>query len=73
MCLLDKYKPEFAVTTLQVFLFRLEHIQSTCFPKAGFRGLHCYVTDSTAEGSTSLTKKLLIEYNLESFQFTLHP
>jgi hypothetical protein len=53
MCLLDKRKPEFAVTTLQISWFRLEHIQSTYILKAGFRGLHCYVTDLTAEGSTS--------------------
>jgi len=73
MCLLDKCKPEFAVTSFQVSLFRLEHIQSTCFSKAGFRGLHYYVTDSTTEGSTSLTNKLLIEYNPQPFQSTLHP
>ena len=71
-CLLDKCKPKFAVTPLQVSLFRLEHVQSTCLLKARFRGLHCHVTDSTAEGSTSLTNKLLIEYNLQSFQSNLH-
>jgi hypothetical protein len=59
ICLLDKCKPEFAVTTLQVSLFRLEHIQSTCLLTAGFRVLHCYVTDSTAEGTSSLTSCLL--------------